>query len=446
MVVTSSKPKPRKSLAETHPEIASQAVGWDPKDMSAGSSKKLRWRCENGHEYLTTPTERTSLKRGCAICKNQKVLAAYNDLATTHPELALQAVGWDPTTVIAGSRKKLQWQCDKGHVYKAVLYERSIGTGCPYCSNNKVLAGYNDLATTHPELAFQAVGWDPTTVIAGSHQSLLWRCENGHEFQTLVNTRAERSIGCHYCSNKKVLAGYNDLATTHPELALQAVGWDPNAINAGSHKKVKWRCENGHHFTSQVASRAKRNLGCAYCSNKKVLKGFNDLATTHPELAAQAYQWDPATLTCFSNKQRMFICSEGHTWRSVVANRTKGSACPMCSVSGFVPSLDGWLYFLDHDEWQMFQIGITNYPNERLSDHKKLGWTVLEIRGAMDGAATRDLETAILRSLKRRGAVFANKADGQKFDGWSEAWLKSSVTVSGLKELMDFVHEDESLI
>ena len=94
----------------------------------------------------------------------------------------------------------------------------------------------------------------------------------------------------------------------------------------------------------------------------------------------------------------------------------------------------------------MFQIGITNYPNERLSDHKKLGWTVLEIRGAMDGAATRDLETAILRSLKRRGAVFANKADGRKFDGWSVAWLKSSVTVSGLKELMDFVHEDESLI
>ena len=28
----------------------------------------------------------------------------------------------------------------------------------------------------------------------------------------------------------------------------------------------------------------------------------------------------------------------------------------------------------------------------------------------------------------------------------SESWLKSSVTVSGLKELMDFVHEDESLI
>ena len=70
---------------------------------------------------------------------------------------------------------------------------------------------------------------------------------------------------------------------------------------------------------------------------------------------------------------------------------------------------------------------------------------MLEIRGAMDSAATRNLETAIPQSLKRRGAVFAKKADGRKFDGWSESWLKSLVNVSGLKELMDLVHEDESL-
>jgi hypothetical protein len=51
-----------------------------------------------------------------------------------------------------------------------------------------------------------------------------------------------------------------------------------------------------------------------------------------------------------------------------------------------------------------------------------------------------------VRSLKRRGAVFANKADGQKFDGWTEAWLKSSVNVSGLKDLLNFVHEDDALV
>ena len=94
----------------------------------------------------------------------------------------------------------------------------------------------------------------------------------------------------------------------------------------------------------------------------------------------------------------------------------------MCSVSGFIPSLDGWLYFIDHDEWQMFQIGITNYPDERLNDHKKLGWEVLEIRGPMDGHLTQQWETAILRMLKKKGADLSNEKISGKFDGFSEAW------------------------
>ena len=32
------------------------------------------------------------------------------------------------------------------------------GLGCPYCLGRKVLAGYNDLATTHPGIAAM---WHP---------------------------------------------------------------------------------------------------------------------------------------------------------------------------------------------------------------------------------------------------------------------------------------------
>ena len=32
-------------------------------------------------------------------------------------------------------------------------------------------------------------------------------------------------------------------------------------------------------------------LGCWYCSNKKVLTKFNDLALTHYLLAIQAHDW-----------------------------------------------------------------------------------------------------------------------------------------------------------
>jgi hypothetical protein len=33
------------------------------------------------------------------------------------------------------------------------------------------------------------------------------------------------------------LQGFNDLATTHPELAKEAFGWDPTKVSRGSAKK-----------------------------------------------------------------------------------------------------------------------------------------------------------------------------------------------------------------
>ena len=367
-------------------------------------------------------------------------------LADLFPDLASQAVGWNPKEVSAGSHRKVRWSCNLGHAWDAVVKSRVEGRGCPICAGKKVLAGFNDLATTHPELALQAVGWDPKTLNAGSGKKLLWRCELGHEWISTVANRTGQESGCGVCAGKKVLAGFNDLATTHPELALQAVGWDPKKIGKGNDKKVQWLGTCGHKWFATIGSRTFRSLSCPFCSGHKVLAGFNDLATTHPELALQAVGWDPMTVSAGSNRKLQWRCDLGHEWISTVANRTslESTGCPSCAQTGFSPNLDGWLYFLEHDDWQMFQIGITNFPDDRLARHKGIGWTVLEIRGAMDGASTRALETAILQTLKRRGAVFANQNNGKKFDGWSESWLKSSVKVSGLKELLDFVHRDES--
>jgi hypothetical protein len=38
--------------------------------------------------------------------------------------------------VVAGSDKKYWWKCDKGddHEWKALVYNRTIGSGCPFCT------------------------------------------------------------------------------------------------------------------------------------------------------------------------------------------------------------------------------------------------------------------------------------------------------------------------
>ena len=165
------------------------------------------------------------------------------------------------------------------------------------------MPGEPSLADTHPDLAAQANGWDPKMVIAGSHKKLEWVCGSGHNWTTSPSKRSARSQGCPYCSGNLVIVGETDLATTHPLIAAQADGWDPTVIKAGSHKKLGWNGLCGHKWTADVASRAFNGNGCPYCANLRILIGFNDLATTHPEIATQAYGWDPTTLSINSNKK-----------------------------------------------------------------------------------------------------------------------------------------------
>lgn len=363
-------------------------------------------------------------------------------LSVTHPELAKQAVGWDPSTVTRGSDRKRLWKCNLGHEWDATVSSRVGGAGCPVCVGRKILVGFNDLAFRNPTLAAQAFDWDPSTVTPNTHTKKLWQCPLGHKWEAAVSQRSS-GTSCPICSGHKVLIGFNDLATVNPTLAAEAVNWDPATITQYSSSVKLWRCEFGHKWKALVSDRSAGH-GCPICSGNKVLKGFNDLATVNPLLAAQASGWDPRTVTFGSNSKRDWICESGHQWKADVKSRSNGIGCPSCTQYGFDPSSNGWLYFLNHPQWEMSQVGITNFPDQRLGNHKKLGWELIELRGPMDGLIAREWETSILQMLKRHGAKLAPEEVVGKFDGYTEAWLTNSHPVKSLRELMEKVRKDEA--
>ena len=300
------------------------------------------------------------------------------------------------------------------------------------------------LSVTHPELAKQVLNENPKLIFSGNRRKIAWRCDLGHTWEARIDIRASANTGCPVCSGHKIVIGYNDLMHTHPELASEAFGWDPTGVVAGSHKVLEWQCSRGHKYKSKVSNRAGLNRGCSICSNKKVLEGFNDLATTHPEIAREAYGWNPNTVTAGSGKIVKWICSSNHKWKAEIAQRALiGNGCPSCSGSGFDPNKEGFLYFLLHANWQMNQIGITNKPDKRLGQHAKLGWEILELRGPMDGHLTQQWETSILRMLRAKGADLSNAKIAGKFNGYSEAWSKSTFEVKSIKELMRLTEEFE---
>ena len=434
-------------LKTLFPEIAKQIVDIDPTTVTKASRKRAEWKCSFGHSWNAVIGSRTSNMSGCPYCSKSKLMVGFNDLETLHPLLAKEANGWDPSRYGSGSKNKLDWKCKNGHLFTASISDRALkGSGCPYCSGNKVLKGFNDLKSTHPNLISEANGWDPESVSAGSGKYVSWKCFLGHVWLASPQSRALHKTSCPYCSGNKVLKGFNDLKSTHPIIASQAFNWDPTDYSFGSHSVKEWQCKLGHIYKTTINTRTSKDdsAGCPYCHGTKILLGFNDLKTTHPEISNQAFRWDPTKYSGGSVTRLWWICSEGHKWRTTPNSRTANqTGCPTCAISGFDPNESGYLYFLIHPDWHMLQIGITNNPEKRLGQHKKRGWEILENRGPMDGHLTQQWETAILRMLKAKGADLSNSKIAGKFDGYSEAWSKSTFPIKSIKELMRLTEEFE---
>ena len=251
---------------------------------------------------------------------------------------------FDPNLLTVGSGKKVWWKCSNGHEWQATIDGRNSGRGCPYCSGNKVLKGYNDLQTINPNLAKE---WNyekngnlkPENFTASSGQKVWWKCYEGHEWQATIANR-NNGRNCPHCSGQIVSEGYNDLRTINPNLAKE---WNyekngilkPECFTANSGQKVWWRCSQGHEWQAVIINR-NQGKGCPYCAGKKVSKGDNDLQTANPTLANE---WNyekngilkPEHFTAHSNKKVWWKCSKGHEWQAAIGDRSQGHTCPYCA-------------------------------------------------------------------------------------------------------------------
>lgn len=249
----------------------------------------------------------------------------------------------DLDKVTMGSNEKIWWRCPKGHEWQATVGNRSKGSRCPYCSNYKAWAGYNDLATMNPQLAREWCyekndGLKPSSVTAGSHKRVWWKCKYGHEWQSEVKSRSD-GTGCPYCSGRFAVKGVNDLLTVNPDLSEE---WNyekndeltPSDVLPNSGMKVWWRCKKGHEWQTSICHRSRGN-GCPYCGGKKVLKGYNDLQTLNPFLANE---WNyeknngltPSDVMPNSGKKVWWKCFKGHEWQQKIYHRNNGVNCPIC--------------------------------------------------------------------------------------------------------------------
>lgn len=199
----------------------------------------------------------------------------------------------------------------------------------------------------------------PETVTIGSEKMCItWRCEKNHEYPASVNRRVSGQ-GCPYCKGKRVLKGFNDLASQYPNVAKE---WDselndlkPDEIVYGSNKRARWKCEKGHKWEAIIKSRTIDGCKCPYCAGQRAIPGENDLQTLYPKIAAE---WHPtkngnvksSEVSGRSNRPYYWLCMNGHTYRTTPDSRVRGRGCPTCAAECHVSFNEKAIaYYLSRD-------------------------------------------------------------------------------------------------
>ena len=284
--------------------------------------------------------------------------------------------------VTIGSHKKIWWTGSCGHEWQAIVKNRVKGSGCPFCSGNQLLKGYNDLASKHPELvpewSERNLPLQADMVQSASNQIVFWRCSHGHEWRAKIADRSAGS-GCPYCAGHKLMHGFNDLESQYPELAAE---WSernlpklPGEVYPKSRQNVWWKCRVcGHEWQAVVNTRV-RGSSCPICAGRQVAAGLNDLATTDPELMSE---WDyarntaadPSRISRESGLSVWWKCPRGHHWKDVIAARAiERKPCRICRRA-FLKEYPDWLLrycaereghpvLADHED--LIGIPISNY-------------------------------------------------------------------------------------
>lgn len=112
---------------------------------------------------------------------------------------------------------------------------------------------------------------DPQFIPSNIRKKYYFKCPKGHSFYNQPRYVVDLKEKCPYCSGRKTLKGFNDLWTTHPNIAKMLDNPNDGYENTyGSNKKVKWKCPYCNRTTnlkpiSIVCYREK--VPCNYCSD-----------------------------------------------------------------------------------------------------------------------------------------------------------------------------------
>ena len=311
--------------------------GLTPTDVTANSSKKAWWKCQNGHEWQARIDSR-NIGNGCPYCSGRYAVKGENDLQAINPILAKEwnyekNHGLTPLDVTPKSNKIVWWICSKGHEWQATIFNRNKGVGCPVCNSERntsfpeyVIAYYlakNGLEVIHSyrEKGYELDIYIPSRQVAIEYDGGIWH-------KNITKKDLEKNFKCKKDGIKLyrlredllplndssidyvVQKGQKDLPEILEEVLSEIIGMHVD-INL---EKDAIDIENLREYTEKESS--------LLFSNPEVAKEWNYEKNGNLK---------PAHFAANSNKKVWWKCSRGHEWQANIDNRNKGRKCPYCA-------------------------------------------------------------------------------------------------------------------
>lgn len=352
------RPTVERNFTTEFPELMPE-WDWDknspmrPDRFTRRSTSKVWWRCQKGHSWQASISNRTrETARSCPCCGNRVLCSeGSNSLAKARPDIAqdwhpAKNAPLSPNDVVAGGTKKIWWICKHGHEWRTAINARTnSGTGCPKCCNQTSrieIAVYTEL-----HALFDDVLWREK--VFGSECDIYLRQDKiGVEIDGVYWHRRRPEV---------------ELAKS---AALEANGirlfrLREDGLPLLTERDISYKSADDEFLViSRLASKLLQHAAFSeqqrsklldYVAGKKLINEAyyrkivahlpappleQSLAVMQPKIAAQwAYDLNaplsPEHFRHKANKKVWWRCEQGHTWIVSINNRTQhATGCSVC--------------------------------------------------------------------------------------------------------------------
>jgi len=179
-------------------ELAQSKNGECLSTRYVGAQRKLRWRCDKGHEWEAQPNMVKNDGTWCPYCAGnvKHTIEAMKNLAESRGGECL-------SDHYVNAFAKLRWRCANGHEWSATASSiKNHKTWCPVCAydvvSTKLSLGLEEMR----DIARSRGGECLSEVYPKrDHGKLRWRCRDGHEWEASPMMVKHAKQWCPICSS-----------------------------------------------------------------------------------------------------------------------------------------------------------------------------------------------------------------------------------------------------